>query len=88
MMEFWLSFQNNAERFQLPVNPGELSIGDEAQHATVNVSKLGEVSIIQDPALKTVEFSTFFSRGLGPVLCVSRDPRSQGSVCPVGSLEK
>lgn len=77
MMEFWLSFQNNAERFQLPVNPGELSIGDEAQHATVNVSKLGEVSIIQDPALKTVEFSTFFPAVWGPY-CAYReipDPR-------------
>jgi LysM repeat protein len=67
--EFWLSFKNNAERLQLPVNPPELSIKSGSQNAKVSVNKLGEVSIIQDPVLKTFSFESFFPSEWGPYIC-------------------
>ncbi|MDO7787121.1 LysM peptidoglycan-binding domain-containing protein [Desulforamulus aquiferis] len=64
--QFWLSFNNGAERLQLPVNPGELSVGNGSQNTTVSVSKLGEVSIIQDPTLKTFSLASEFPATPGP----------------------
>lgn len=65
-MEFWFTFQNNAERLQLPVNPEELKIKQGSQNSTLSVSRLGEISVIQDPKLRTFSFSGFFPARWGP----------------------
>lgn len=72
MYEFWLSFNNNAERLQLPVNPSELSIGNGTQNETHSISRLGEITILQDPSLKTFDFSSFFPLFYAP-FCSYRD---------------
>lgn len=72
--QFWLSFNNNAERLQLPVNPGELSLGSGSLNTTVSVSMLGEVSIIQDPVLKTFEFSSLFPASYAPYCAYKEIP--------------
>lgn len=64
--QFWLSYNNNAEKLQLPVNPGELSINCGSQNTTLSVSRLGEINIIQEPVLKTFQFSSFFPSVSGP----------------------
>ncbi|MCG7385110.1 LysM peptidoglycan-binding domain-containing protein [Paenibacillus sp. ACRRY] len=64
--EIWLSYNNNAERLRLPVNPPEISIGNGSQTTTVDVAGIGEVAIINDPVLKTFEFSSFFPSTWGP----------------------
>jgi nucleoid-associated protein YgaU len=64
--EFWLSYNNSAERLQLPVNPGEIEIDNGSQNTTLSISRLGEVTIIQDPVLKIFEFSSFFPVAYGP----------------------
>lgn len=71
-MEFWLSYNNGAERLQLPVNPDEILIGNGSQTTTVNVAGIGEVSIINDPVLKTFDFSSFFPAHWAP-FCSYRD---------------
>ncbi|MGP3782459.1 hypothetical protein [Paenibacillus sp. 1A_MP2] len=58
--EVWLSWNNNAERLRLPVNPPDITIGNGSQTTTVDVAGIGEVAIINDPVLKTFEFSSFF----------------------------
>lgn len=66
MAEIWLSYNNKAEEFQLPVNPPELVVGNGSQNESVSVHRLGEATIIQDPVLKTFTFSSFFPQEFGP----------------------
>lgn len=78
--EFWFSFNNNEERLQLPVNPGEISISNRSNNETVSVSKIGEVSIIQEPTLKTFSFSSFFPAEYGPYCSYRRVPNPWSAV--------
>lgn len=65
-VEIWLSFNNTLETIQLPVNPAELSVKMGSANESVSVQRLGQVSIIQDPVLKTFEFSSQFPKNYGP----------------------
>lgn len=68
-IQFWLSFNNGAERLRLPVNPEEITIGASHQFNDVNISQLGEYTVYGDPSLKTFEFSSFFPRDYNPTYC-------------------
>ncbi len=59
-MEFWLSYNNNAERLQLPVNPGEFAISKGNQNQTVNINDVGEINLIGKPGLSTISLASFF----------------------------
>jgi hypothetical protein len=78
--ELWLTSNNNQERIQLPVNPPELSISNGSQNETFNVSKLGEVTIIQDPKAKTFSFECFFPAKSGPYLNIVATSLKEPSV--------
>lgn len=56
--EFWIS--SGKEKIRIPVLPGALNVGNPSQNESINVSNLGEVVIIQDPAALTFGFSSFF----------------------------
>lgn len=71
MIEFWLTFNNRKEQIQFPVNPGEISISNASTNETITVQKLGEISILNDPAQKVFSFSSFFPYNPGAYLCVS-----------------
>lgn len=58
--EFWLSFGNGAEKLRLPVLPSVLEVSSPSQNDSINISKLGELTIIQDPLAKEFSFSSFF----------------------------
>lgn len=58
--EFWLSFGNGAEKLRLPVLPPVLDISNTSKNDTIDISKLGELTIIQDPTAKEFSFSSFF----------------------------
>ncbi len=60
--EFWLSFGNGAERLRLPVLPPVLEISNPSQNDSISISKLGELTIIQDPMSKEFSFSSFFPK--------------------------
>lgn len=66
--ELWLTYNNNQERIQLPVNPPELSISNGSQNDSYNVSRLGEVTVIQDPKAKIFSCECFFPAKAGPYL--------------------
>ncbi|GAA4865035.1 LysM peptidoglycan-binding domain-containing protein [Paenibacillus vulneris] len=64
-----LSWNNQAEGFQLPVNPESLDVKEEGQGKTYNIvgrgggtdeTRAGEINVIKNPKLKEVSFSSFF----------------------------
>ncbi|MDP5273551.1 LysM peptidoglycan-binding domain-containing protein [Chengkuizengella axinellae] len=69
MMEFWLTFNNNAEVLQLPVNPDSIRISYGMKYTDLNVSQLGEYSIINNKTLSEYSFSSFFPRDENPSFC-------------------
>lgn len=64
--EIWLTVMNNALRFQLPVNPPSIDTESGSQNTTVSIAGLGEITVLQDPAAKVFEFSSFFPATYGP----------------------
>ncbi|WP_328802031.1 LysM peptidoglycan-binding domain-containing protein [Paenibacillus sp. LX16] len=56
----YLSYNNQEEGFQLPIVPGKIEISSGGKGSTYDVSKLGEINVIKDPALKEYSFESFF----------------------------
>lgn len=75
--ELWLTFDNNNETLQLPVNPPELSVGQDSQNDSIDVFNLGEVTILQKPKAITFGFNSFFPETPGPYLNISEDKLKQ-----------
>lgn len=67
--EFWLSFNNGAERLRLPVNPETISVSSPFGHEDVNIAQLGEYTVIGERGLKEFSFSSFFPRDYNPTYC-------------------
>lgn len=59
-MEFWLSFNNFAEKLQLPTPPAEFSLTTGNLNETVNITNLGDITQIGGEALAEIEISSFF----------------------------
>jgi dTDP-4-amino-4,6-dideoxygalactose transaminase len=59
-MEFWLSFNNFAEKLQLPVPPAEFSLITGNLNETVNITDLGDITQIGGEALAEIELTSFF----------------------------
>ncbi|WP_240421664.1 LysM peptidoglycan-binding domain-containing protein [Paenibacillus periandrae] len=64
-----MSWNNNAEGIQLPVNPESIEVKEQGQGKTYNIvgkgggtdeTRAGEVNVIQSPKLKEVSFSSVF----------------------------
>ncbi|WP_138755125.1 LysM peptidoglycan-binding domain-containing protein [Paenibacillus sinopodophylli] len=64
----WLSYGNQKQNLQLPVNPPEIKIGDAAGGKTYEVSGLGEINVIQNPKLTSISFESFFPAQAYPFL--------------------
>lgn len=58
--QFWLSTNDNKERLRLPVLPSSLDMSNGSKNESVDISNLGEITVLQDPAAKIVQFSSFF----------------------------
>ena len=78
--EIWLSVNENKTRLQLPVNPPSLDISSASQNATVNVSGLGEVTILKEPGAKVFEFSSIFPSTYGPYCETNKIPKPWDAV--------
>lgn len=61
-IEYWLSYNNGAEKLRLPVNPERISIESPFGFEDVQVTHLGEYSIFGERKLKAMEISSFFPR--------------------------
>ncbi|MGG0757567.1 LysM peptidoglycan-binding domain-containing protein [Brevibacillus laterosporus] len=68
-IQFWLSYNNGVERLQLPVNPESIKMRSDFGYQDVEVSHLGEFTIIGDPKLRDFSFSSFFPRDYHPSYC-------------------
>lgn len=57
-MEIWI--EQSGESLRLPVNPPGFEITQESNNTTINVNKIGEVSLIGKKKLKTISIASFF----------------------------
>lgn len=62
----WLSYNNQKEGFQLPVNPSSIEMSDGSKGATYDIVELGEINVIKNPKLTTYRFSSIFPAQLYP----------------------
>jgi len=56
----WLSWNNQQEGFQIPVNPSSIEMSDGSKGQTYDVAGLGEINVIKNPKLTTYQFSSIF----------------------------
>ncbi|WP_010495085.1 LysM peptidoglycan-binding domain-containing protein [Paenibacillus elgii] len=68
-LQFHLSFNNGAERLQLPVNPESIRISSSRGFEDVEVTQLGEYTVIGNEKLREFSFSSFFPRDYNPSYC-------------------
>jgi len=73
MIQYHLSYNNGAERFQLPVNPSKISISQTHGFQDVEAAQLGEYTVIGKDRLAEFSFSSFFPRHYDPSYC-ARSP--------------
>lgn len=71
-MEFWLSFNNFAEKLQLPVNPREFHLSQGNKNTVVDIQGLGELNLIGHGKLAEIQLSSFFPSKWAPY-CAYRD---------------
>src|SRR5690606_31431652 len=58
--EVWLSFNNQEEGFQLPINPGRIEVSEGSKGKTYDISNIGEINVIKDRKLTQYAFDGFF----------------------------
>jgi len=68
---FWLSYNNQQEGFQLPINPGSIEMGDGSNNTTHDIVGLGEINVIKYPKLTTFSFSSIFPAQSYPFISAS-----------------
>lgn len=56
----WLSFNNQEEGFQIPINPASIEMGEGNKSKTYDVAGLGEINVIKDRKLTNYSFSSYF----------------------------
>lgn len=67
----WLSWNNQQEGFQVPINPGSIEMGDGSNSATYDIVGLGEINVIKSPKLTTYSFSSIFPAHNYPFITAS-----------------
>lgn len=75
--EFWLKFNNGAEVLWLPVNPDNISVTSTHGFTDVDVTNLGEYTVIGSGRLREYSFSSLFPRKYNASYCAYeslRDP--------------
>lgn len=73
-IQFW--FNVNGERFQLPVNPESITVLSSFGFEDVEITSLGEFTVIGNRQLQTLEFSSFFPRDYSAIYCDTTDVRN------------
>jgi len=73
--QIWLTADAEKEKIMLPVNPTEFKIKCGSRHDSVNVSGLGEITIMQGREALQISFSSFFPSAYFPG-CKVKNPSS------------
>jgi LysM repeat protein len=68
-IEFWLTYNNGKEKIRLPVNPESITISSPFGFEDINVTRLGEITVIGERELKEYSFSSFLPRDYNPTYC-------------------
>lgn len=68
-LEFWIKTLDETEWLQLPVNPEQVSVKSAHGYEEVQVSQLGEYTIIGESTLKEYSLGAFFPRDYHPGYC-------------------
>lgn len=74
-MDYYLSFNNNAERLRLPVIPSAFELSVPNQNTTVNITNLGEINLIGKSGLATITIESFFPNQEYPFCLYSGFPK-------------
>lgn len=61
-MQFWLKFNNGAEVLWFPVNPESISVSSTHGYEDIEISNLGEYTILGNNRLREITISSFFPR--------------------------
>ncbi|SFM29206.1 Nucleoid-associated protein YgaU, contains BON and LysM domains [Gracilibacillus orientalis] len=86
--EIWLSTADNKERLRLPVLPSSLGLSIGNKNESIDISNLGEVTVIQDPSPKTVQFSSFFPAKSTPLVEYSSFPKPWEAIQRIEKWQK
>lgn len=78
--QFWISTNDNKERLRLPVNPPTIDISNGSNNESIEISNLGEVTVIQDSMAKQFDFSSFFPAHTIPLAEYSNIPKPWDAV--------
>ncbi|RED40745.1 LysM peptidoglycan-binding domain-containing protein [Paenibacillus sp. VMFN-D1] len=72
-LEFWLKTMDETEWLQLPVNPEQISVKTSHGYEDVQVTQLGEYTVIGEALLKEYSLASFFPRDYHPGFCEYED---------------
>ncbi|WP_057760639.1 LysM peptidoglycan-binding domain-containing protein [Cytobacillus praedii] len=70
--EIWLSFNNEAEGFQLPENPSSIEIKDANSNKIYHISGVGEINVLKDSSLTEYTFEGVFPSQKSPFVIAKR----------------
>lgn len=79
-MEFWLSYNNFQEKFQLPVNPSEFTVSTGNKNDVVGILGLGELSLMGGFKLAEISLSSFFPANYAPYCAYQSIPKPYDAV--------
>lgn len=65
-IQFWLSYNNGAEKFRLPVNPESIAVTSPFSYDEVVVSQLGSISLFGERGSQDFSFSSFLPKNYAP----------------------
>ncbi|ANY67740.1 peptidoglycan-binding protein [Paenibacillus sp. BIHB 4019] len=68
-IQFHLSFNNGAERLQLPVNPESISVSTSHGYTDLDAAQFGEYTVIGQRRQTEFRFSSFFPRDYNATYC-------------------
>jgi LysM repeat protein len=69
--EIWLSFNNQAEGFQIPINPESIEVSDGNKGDTYDIVSSGEINVIKIRSLSEYSFEGIFPGQKYPFLAAS-----------------
>lgn len=84
--QFWLKFNNAAEELWLPVNPDSIAVESPHGYEDIDVSNIGEYTVIGNGRQRTFTLSSFFPRDYNASYCAY--PRLQDPWECVKTIER
>jgi len=70
-MEIWLN--NGDDKIRFPILPSSFEVATSQQNTSETVHRKGEVNLLGEKMLKTIEISSFFSRHRNTIFASIKD---------------